>query len=501
MRTPRHRLAPLTAAVLAAMLSFPGLAGAQVLSGWSQFQGGPDRAGAVQDGPAPGFRTAWEVGQETGGPRNAYGLSAPVVGEGTVVATGPTAVFAVDAVTGDPAWTVDRALGPSTAPALVEGTDGPLVVFTEGWGDGPPDVSETPSVTASASVSPGAGSDEGDDASEEGTVPRLVAVPVGGGAPVWSVELPDVSRTGVTITGTVAIVGSIDGTVTAVETGSGTVTWTVELGGYLEGAIGASDDLVLVPLRGDEDTTATLVALSTTDGGEAWRYEPQTGSLSVGPPAIGDDSAFVTLPDGTVRAVSLGDGTERWRATLNAYVNPFAPASPPVLADDAVLVVDVRGQLYRLDPETGARTWDHAYNHPVLRSTPVVIGDHVVLATTDARVAAFDLATGELVWEGDVEAPGDEASSSALRSMAVAGDTLVIVRGGVDAGLVGLANDPDQALIRQVSPTVFDLPALLLAWLAALGFAALLFVGGRLLWSRLGPAEIPVGDDLTVEDA
>ncbi len=499
MRTLRHRLAPLGAAVLAAAFSFPGPVGAQVLSGWSQFQGGPDRAGAVQEGPAPGYRTVWAAAQETGGPRSAYGLSAPVAGEGTVVATGPTSVVGLDAVSGDLTWTVDRALGPSTAPALVEGPDGSLVVFTEGWGDGPPDVSETPSVTAS--VSPDAGSDEEDDGSDEGTTPRLVAAPVGGGAPVWAVELPDVSRTGVTIAGTAAIVGSIDGTVTAVEIGSGTVTWTVELGGYLEGAIGASDDLVLVPVRGDEDTTAALVALSRSDGGEAWRYEPQTGSLSVGPPAIGDENAFVTLPDGTVRAVSLGDGAERWRATLNAYVNPFAPASPPVLTDDAVLVVDVRGQLYRLDPETGARTWDHAYNHPVLRSTPVVIGDRVVLATTDARVAAFDLATGELVWEGDADAPGGEASSSALRSMAVAGDTLVIVRGGVDAGLVGLSNDPDQPLIRQVSPTVLDLPALFLAWLAAFAFAALVFAGGRLLWSRLGPAEIPVGDDLTVEDA
>lgn len=494
MRPPPHRLVCFGAAVTVAVLALPGLAGAQALDGWSQYQGGADHAGAVGEGPAPGFRTVWAIGQQTGGPRDAYGLSAPVVGQGTVVATGPTAVVAVDVATGDPAWSVERVLGPSTTPALVDGPDGPLVVFTEGWGDGPPDASETPSATPTPSPDPTSGSSDDRDGSE-GTS-RLVGAPVGGGVPVWAVDLPDVSRTGVTVTGGIAVVGSIDGTVTAVEVGSGSVAWSAQVGGFLEAAIASSGDLLLVPVRRHDETASAVVALSAADGSESWRFEPQTGSLSVGPATVGEGLAYLSLPDGTVHAIDLQDGTERWRATLNAYVNPFSPASPPTLLDDVLIVADVRGQLYRLDAATGERIWDHAYNHPVVRSSPVVIGDHVVLATTDARVAAFDLETGDLVWEGTVATPEGAASSSPLRSMAATNDTLVIVRGGLDAGLVALGNDPDQALVREISPTVLDLPVLLFAWAVALAVAAALFVVGRYLWSRLGPVEIPVEDDL-----
>jgi hypothetical protein len=73
----------------------------------------------------------------------------------------------------------------------------------------------------------------------------------------------------------------------------------------------------------------------------------------------------------------------------------------------------------------------------------------------------------------------------------VSDDTVVVVRGGVGAGLVGLRNDPTATLIRRVSPTVLDPAALVLAWAVALVVAAVLFVVGRALWARLGPVELP----------
>lgn len=478
-------------AVLAATLGFTGTAGAQTSSSWTQFQGDAAHLGSVATGPGPGYRTGWAVGQETEGPRSAYGLSAPVIGDGIVVATGPTRVVAFDLASGEAAWEIERVLGPSASPAIAQGPDGPVVVFTEGWGDGPPDASETPSATASASAS---ASPDGGSATEP-TQPRLLAVPVGGGDPAWSVDLPAVSRSGVTVVGDLAIVPTIDGTVTAVDLSTGQVLWTAEPGGFLETPAAEAGDLVLVSVRGDDDTRTGVVALSLADGERSWRYEPQTGALSTGPPSVGDDAAYVALADGSVRAVSLADGSELWRANLNAYVNPFSPASPPVVAGDAVLVADVRGQLYRLDASTGDRIWDHAYNRPVLRSSPVVVAEHAVLVTSDGGVAAFELATGDLVWEGSVAAPDGGPSVSPLRGLAVGDDVIVVIRGGADAGLAALVNDPDAALIRVASPTILDLPALLLAWAAALAIAAALFVIGRPLWVRLGPTEIPVEDD------
>jgi hypothetical protein len=157
------------------------------------------------------------------------------------------------------------------------------------------------------------------------------------------------------------------------------------------------------------------------------------------------------------------------------------------------VVVDVRGQVYRLDAATGGWVWDHAYNRPTRRSTPVVAGDHVVVATADGHVAAFELDGGDLVWEA-------QEGAGPLRSIAVDRDMLVLVRGGVSAGALGLQHDPAAAITRVSSPTILDLPTLLLAWAAALAIAALLFLGGRVLWARLGPPELSSEDDRVLEE-
>jgi outer membrane protein assembly factor BamB len=294
--------------------------------------------------------------------------------------------------------------------------------------------------------------------------------------------------------GETAVVGGIDGSVTAVDVATGDEAWTAEVGGFLEAPIAATDRLVLVPRRGDKDTPAALLALAVDDGEEVWRYEPLTASYAVGSPSVDEDAAYVAFADGTVRAVALADGSERWDASLNTYVNPFSPAAAPVVVDGGVVVADVRGQVYRLDAATGERVWDHAYNHPVLRSAPVASGEHVVLGTADGSLAAFDPSSGDLVWSADL---GD----APLRSLAVAGDRIVVVRGGAAAGLAAFEHDPSAALVRVQSPTILRPSALALGWAAGLVAAALLFGAGRALWARLGPHEIPSpGDDGSDEE-
>jgi outer membrane protein assembly factor BamB len=491
LRPPRA-ISVVPIAVLAAGLLASSMtaAAADPTDGWAQFQGDAGHRGTAGSGPTPGYRVAWEMLQEPGGPRAMYGLSAPVVVEDHVVAVGPTQVVAVDPSTGDESWTVERVLGPSAAAAGAVGAEGSLVLYTEGWGDGPPDEDDS-SPTAAVSPSPAPTDDD-----VEVPAARLVGVDAVDGSSVWTVDLPAVSRTGVTVLGDLAVVGSIDGSVTAVEVASGRVAWTTSVGGFLESAIAAADDLVLAAVRGSDDSPTAIVALAAADGEQAWRYEPQTASFGIGPASIGDGAAYVGLPDGTVRSVALADGTERWSTILNAYLNPFAPASPPVIAGEAVIVADVRGQVYRLDAITGERVWDHAYNRPVLRSAPIVVGEHVLVATADGWFAGFDVATGELVWEREVSPSG----AGPLRSLAVTGDTVVAGRGGSKAGLVGLQHDPTVALVRTPSPTTFDPRALLLWWAVSLVAAAALFASGRWLWVRLGPPEIPTEDDVQ-EDA
>lgn len=470
---------------------------AQSVGGWPQFQGGAGHQGSAPTGPGAPYRLAWSSPVAPGGPEERFGLSAPVIGGGLAIAVGPEQVVAVDLASGTLAWSVRRSLGPSVTPAVVQSRDGALVLFTDGWGDGPPVVAGTSATasssafsTGSPSASPSSGAAAGGSAA--GGAAHLVAIGLGDQKERWRVDLPAVSRTGVTIAGDLAIVGTNDGAVTAVSTATGDVAWTADAGGFLEASIAATDTLALVPVRGTRESGTRVLALDLADGEEAWRYEPVTASAVLGPVAVGDDGlAYVAPADATVRAFALEGGDERWTARLNSFV----PAEAPVLADDGdVVMADVRSQVYRLDGATGERIWDHAANTSSFRTNPVAVGDTVVLGTTVGDLLAFDLATGDLV--GRLRT-GD----SPIRGLAVTDDVLVAVRAGNDAGLQAFANDPAGALLHEKSPTVLDPGAVALGWLgAALAVVVMLGFVGRLAAIRVAPLDLGEAGDAAGEE-
>jgi outer membrane protein assembly factor BamB len=480
---------------------------------WSQYQGGASHTGTVATGPAAPYRNVWTASQTTGGPRGAYGLSPPILAEGLAIAVGPDYVVAVDASSGTPAWRIDRTLGPSVAPAFAPVKGRELLLFTEGWGTGPPDASATaspspttttpavvatatPSVATPSLATPSASRASGQRSPSAGAVTptaspsasstppaavdsHLVAVDVGDQQRVWSLALPEVSRTGVTVDGTTAFVGTIDGTVTAVDIASGNVRWASATGApFLDQPIAAGDDLALVSAQGDRSVRASVVGLRVSDGSEAWRYQPVTTATVVGPASVGNGVGFVSLTDATIRSFDLSTGAERWSSRLNSIV--FL-GGPPVVVANGVIVSDAGGQLYRLDATTGDRVWDFALNESVLRTAPIAIGDTVLLGTQAGAMDAFDLGTGDLVWRGP-------AGDGPVRGLAASETALVAVRAGNGTGLEGFANDPSATLIREPSPTIVDAARLASAWaLAAVPLVVVVLLLGRLLWPRLGP--------------
>ena len=462
---------------------------AQTAQGWPQFQGGPAHTGAVPAGPQPAYRVAWTAPRSLGGPRDAYGLSSPVIIGELAIAVGPEEVVAVDVATGEVAWTVRRALGPSVPPAVGPSGGDELVVYTEGWGSGPPD--QSPSATPSGTSSSPSVSPSPSPGAEAAATSRLVAVSLQTQERAWRVDLPDVSRTGVSLDATTAYVGTNDGAVTAVDLATGDVRWTGQAGGYLESPLAVGDGLVLASVRGTSSSAMKLVALRVEDGSQAWTYAPATASVVGGAPTIFEGTAYVALADSTVRAVALDSGVQRWLARLNSYVI----GASPVVVDGGVIVADNRGQVYRLDAATGARVWDFALNVTVLRTAPVAIGEVLALATTDGELTVFDLATGDLVWRSQV-------ADAPVRGLAVGADTLVAVRAGTGAGLFGLTNDPAGALVRVQSPTILEPVVLFGGWaLAAVPLVLGLFLLGRNMWARLGVPQFSTGeDDLAGED-
>ena len=418
-----------------------------------------------------------------GGPNAAFGLSQPVVDGSSIVAVGPDSIVAADIATGRELWSVERDYGPSVSPAIAETSKRRILIYTEGFGDNPPEGSATPSPEATPSPSSsGSGSDAGPFDS------HVAAIDLDTQEPVWDapVQLDAVSRTGVTVDGDTAYLGDNTGTVVAIDVATGAVRWTADAGGFLTTALAVSDGSVVATVQGDRTSRSHVVAFDAADGSRSWDREMSGEALFASAPAISGGTIVVGFSDRTVRAFDASDGTERWSTRLN---RPMFFTGAPAFAPDAVVVADAFGQVYRLDPDTGERMWDFAVNEPVTKSPVVVAGATVLVATSVGRLVAIDLDSGLLVWQS-------EEGSGPLRSLALTPDIVVGVRGGLDPGLVGFSHDPDGTLVSLVSPTELNLPKLLGNFLAAaVPLALLLFLAGRWLKPRMGPAFLEDDED------
>ena len=470
MKRPVRAVLALATVLVVVTLATSALAQA---TGWPQFQGGAGHPGTAS-GPEPGYAVSWTYETEAAGPGDRFGLSAPVIADDLVIAVGPESIVAVGIDDGAEAWTAPKALGPSVPGAVAAVGEDPVFLFTQGWGDGPPEPAGQASPTASPSTSPSPSPSAGAGGGS-GAASTLVAIGVDDRERRWTLDLPAVSRSGVTVIGDVAIVGANDGSVTAVDVATGERRWSTDVGGAVDVPVAADGDLVVVSTRTTVDATTALVGVALGDGAERWRFAPDTGSPFAGPPTIVDGSVYAGFTDRTVYAIQAADGTQRWGARLNGS----APISPVVATSNGVYAIDVGtfgSQLYALDPATGERTWDHPLGVPVFRAAPIVVGDAVVTGDVDGVVRAFDPGSGDLTWSG---APGGP-----VRAFASDGSTLVAVR-AKPVALVGYSHDDASPLVAIASPTSSDPVGLFLWWaVGALVVGAAAFGLGWLLTGR-----------------
>jgi outer membrane protein assembly factor BamB len=464
------------------------------LADWVQFQGGAAHSG-VSDGPSAPLTVAWTnddiklEGTDTTG-----GLSSPVVAEdGTIVVVAPTAILGFDGGDGSQVFSADRDFGPSSQAAIGQAPDGPIVVFTEGFGNSAP--ASSGSVTPSASPAEQSNAGDGFDS-------HVNAVDIETGEPVWGspVQLDDVVQTPVAVDETSAYVGDVGGRVTVIDLGSGEVRWTKELGTPISGAITLDAGRVLATTLGGQKKPSEIVALDAGSGDELWRASAEDASNLVTAPVVAEGRMLTLDALGGVLAFDAENGRFLWRTEV---VNPIAPsgqsfllrgvgAPAPVSADGRVFAVDVSGRVYAFDAETGAALWDHALNDPSHFSPPLLTDEHVLVTTDSGTLYAVDRRSGHLVWRVD-------GGGTFLRGLADAGDLLVGVTGFDNAALVSFEADGTARLIDEPSPTTLDLGKLLTGFLVGgvlTGFVALLLA--RPLQRRLGPAIRPRPDEESV---
>ena len=151
---------------------------------------------------------------------------------------------------------------------------------------------------------------------------------------------------------------------------------------------------------------------------------------AVAPPVYDDDQAYLALRDGTLAAVSLVDGSITWSTERSTQVSPVVGDGVVVVAQAETLVglrtsdgrvlwsIDVgaevsaplvwntgwlvaalsNGDVVMLRAADGLELWRHTVSGQ-FDVRPSIASHELFLPVRDGRVLAFELGTGELLWE------------------------------------------------------------------------------------------------------
>lgn len=125
------------------------------------------------------------------------------------------------------------------------------------------------------------------------------------------------------------------------------------------------------------------------------------------PAVVSDGVAFVGNAWGSVRAVSMGDGSLVWRHDIRHG----KLASSPAIWGDEVIVHGMEGAVTVLDRHSGGVTWRRRIGSPI-ESSPVTVDGVDYFGAWNGNVYALDLRTHRFRW---VYHSGAKITSSAAR--------------------------------------------------------------------------------------
>jgi len=198
---------------------------------------------------------------------------------------------------------------------------------------------------------------------------------------------------------------SYDGVVTAFQPETGKQQWRKKLGMELSGGPGVGADLVVVASR-----DGNIVALHAEDGSTAWQADIVGESLSQ--PLVDTRGVAIYTIDGRLRVLSVFDGSERWAVQQDLPALTLRGASSPILVGDTLMVGFDNGRLLALDIDDGAQEWEAMIAPPSGRSDLerladldgqlYAIGQDVYASGYHGRVVALAAESGQVLWAREI---------------------------------------------------------------------------------------------------
>ncbi|MBM3157581.1 MAG: hypothetical protein FJ004_09915 [Chloroflexi bacterium] len=237
---------------------------------------------------------------------------------------------------------------------------------------------------------------------------RVYAIDAASGVEKWSYDAESAIAGGVAIGNDMVFVGSSNGKLSALDAQGGSLKWTFASHNRIWTTPVVADGTVYF---GSLDHY--IYALNASDGTEKWKYE--TGGSVASTPLIVDGIVYVGSFDNKFYAIDANEGTVLWvfEGAGNWY---WAEA---IYGNGTIYTCALDSKVYALDSGNGALLWSFETDS-LIKSSPVISGGLLVVASELGKVYGLDLTTGQGKWKFE----GIE--SKVLAPLAAAGDKVYI---------------------------------------------------------------------------
>lgn len=199
--------------------------------------------------------------------------------------------------------------------------------------------------------------------------------------------------------------GAYDGQVAAFDAETGRKLWSVKTELALTAGPGFGDGLLAFGTANGE-----LVALDAATGQERWRQA--IGSEVLASPAIGSSVVVVRTVDGRLRGFSAGDGSAVWSVEQSLPALTLRGNTAPRVSGQFVVSGFNNGRVVAYEIATGDPVWEVAIANPAGRSELErlvdvsaglqVVGNDVYVVGYHGRAVGIDLETGVVLWQQDL---------------------------------------------------------------------------------------------------
>lgn len=202
-------------------------------------------------------------------------------------------------------------------------------------------------------------------------------------------------------------IGSTSHHIYAIDRVHGKKLWRTEVQGPVYGGIAHQDGRLYFG-----DGKGYVYAMDAAKGTELWRYE--TGSDIMCTPVVASDMVYFTTMAGHLLAIDRATGAKRFQTPRRSSTGEFTirGSSSPMQWKDLIITGFADGSMVAFDMATGNTVWEKRLanlSQPMqdVDTTPLLIGDVIVAGSVDGNLYAMRADTGATLWLVNIGTPND----------------------------------------------------------------------------------------------